>query len=68
MMMANHVIREIMSIIEVEKIFSGDPAMYKWIEYKSKDLPESVIESVTKTETIKTIDSKGKVSDKNVKI
>lgn len=65
---ANHVIREIMSIIEVEKIFSGDPAMYKWIEYKSKDLPESVIESITKTETIKTINSKGKVSDKNVKI
>lgn len=65
---ANHIIREAMSIIEVEKIFSGDPAMYKWIEYKSKDLPESVKENLTKTETIETISSKGKKVKKKVQL
>lgn len=65
---ANHVIREAVSIIEVEKIFSGDPAMYKWIEYKSKDLPDSVKENLTKTETIETINSKGNKVKKKVQL
>lgn len=45
---ANHVLRTMMSIIEVEKIFTGDPAMYKWITYKDKQLSKTTKDSLTK--------------------
>lgn len=36
---ANHAIRSAISTIEVEKIYSGDPAMYKWQYFKFDKLP-----------------------------
>ena len=49
---ANHVLRTMISIIEVEKIFTGDPAMYKWITYKDKQLSETTKSSLTKEVTL----------------
>ena len=49
---ANHVLRTMISIIEVEKIFTGDPAMYKWIMYKDKQLSETTKNSLTKKVTL----------------
>ena len=44
---ANHVIRQAISIQEFEKIYTGDPAFYKWIYYKESELPQSQIDSTT---------------------
>lgn len=41
-LIANHVIRTMISITETEKVYTGDPAFYKWKYFKSKELPESV--------------------------
>ena len=58
---ANHTLRTIMSIIEVEKIFTGDPAMYKWISYKDKQLSETTKNHLTREVTLED-GSKEKVS------
>ena len=58
---ANHTLRTIMSIIEVEKIFTGDPAMYKWISYKDKQLSETTKKHLTREVTLED-GSKEKVS------
>jgi hypothetical protein len=50
-----------MSIIEVEKIFTGDPAMYKWISYKDKQLSETTKNHLTREVTLED-GSKEKVS------
>nr|DAJ12635.1 MAG TPA: hypothetical protein [Bacteriophage sp.] len=50
-----------MSIIEVEKIFTGDPAMYKWITYKDKQLSETTKNHLTREVTLED-GSKEKVS------
>lgn len=57
---ANHVIMQAISIQEIEKIYSGDPAMYKWVYYK--DLPED--KHVTYTYT----DDLGKQYEWNLKV
>ena len=57
---ANHVIMQAISIQEIEKIYSGDPAMYKWVYYK--DLPED--KRVTYTYT----DDLGKQHEWNLKV
>lgn len=44
---ANHVIRQAISIQEFEKIYTGDPAFYTWIYYKESELPQSQIDSTT---------------------
>lgn len=41
-LIANHVIRSMISTIETEKVYTGDPAFYKWKYFKSQELPESV--------------------------
>jgi hypothetical protein len=34
--MANHVVNSFTSIIEFEKVFSADPAQYKWKDIKGE--------------------------------
>ena len=36
---ANHVIRQAISIQEFEKVYTGDSAFYKWLYYKESELP-----------------------------
>ena len=42
---ANHVIMQAISIQEFEKVYTGDSAFYKWIDYKESELPQKQIEN-----------------------
>ena len=53
-LITNHVARTEMSIIEVEKIFTGDPAMYKWKNLGFDSLPVNVQKKYTKNITAET--------------
>ena len=42
---ANHVIRQAISIQEFEKVYTGDPAFYKWLYYKRSELPQKQVDN-----------------------
>lgn len=44
---ANHVIRQAISIQEFEKVYTGDPAFYIWLYYKESELPQKQIEDTS---------------------
>lgn len=44
---ANHVIRQAISIQEFEKVYTGDSAFYKWLYYKESELPQKQIEDTS---------------------
>lgn len=44
---ANHVIRQAISIQEFEKVYTGDPAFYKWLSYKESELPEKQVKATS---------------------
>ena len=67
-LITNHVVRTQMSIIETEKIFTGDPAMYKWKNFKFDSLPDDVQKHYTRTVTVKTeVNENGKLKTKTHK-
>jgi len=43
----NHTINSIISMIEYEKVFSGDQAFYKWKYFKEEDNIEATVDGVT---------------------
>lgn len=59
---ANHVASTMISIIEVEKVFSGDPAFYKW-KYQKDENNKFITKSVTVP-----IDEKGTTFQTEVRI
>lgn len=65
---ANHAIRTMISVIEVEKIYSGDPAMYKWKYFKNEKLPENVQESLKGTMEIDGYDKEGNPAKQKVEV
>lgn len=44
---ANHVIRQAISIQEFEKVYTGDSAFYKWLYYKESELPQKQVEDTS---------------------
>lgn len=44
---ANHVIRQAISIQEFEKVYTGDPAFYIWFYYKESELPQKQIDDTS---------------------
>lgn len=42
---ANHVIRQAISIQEFEKVYTGDPAFYRWLYYKRSELPQKQVDN-----------------------
>ena len=44
---ANHVIRQAISIQEFEKVYTGDSAFYKWLYYKESELPQKQIDDTS---------------------
>lgn len=44
---ANHVIRQAISIQEFEKVYTGDPAFYKWLDYKESELPQKQVKATS---------------------
>ncbi|WP_173431862.1 hypothetical protein [Sharpea azabuensis] len=46
---ANNVVGTMISVIEGEKVFYGDPAFYKWNNLQNKQSKDLITKSVTKT-------------------
>lgn len=44
---ANHVIRQAISIQEFEKVYTGDPAFYTWLYYKESELPQKQVKDTS---------------------
>ena len=44
---ANHVIMQAISIQEFEKVYTGDSAFYKWIDYKESELPQKQVKATS---------------------
>lgn len=66
-LISNHVIRTIISVIESEKVFTGDPAMYKWVYYKHNKLPEKIQNNLTVNSNINGVNHKIVVRQLKVK-
>lgn len=55
---ANHVIMQAISIQEIEKVYSGDSSMYKWVYYKNSALPENKKKTYDGKISLKVLDQK----------
>lgn len=44
---ANHVIMQAISIQEFEKVYTGDSAFYKWLNYKESELPQKQVKDTS---------------------